>query len=49
MSVLYGDEIINPNRELFINIEENIAHLKNAYQYYSVDINSSRLSCIRLF
>jgi hypothetical protein len=35
MSVSYGDEIIIPSRDLFINIEENIAHLKEAYQYYS--------------
>ena len=49
MSVSYGDEIINPNRDLFFNIEENIAHLKEAYQYYSGVINNSKHSCIRFF
>ena len=49
MSVLYGDEIIILSRDLFINIEENIAHLTKAYQYYSGDINNSKHSCIRFF
>lgn len=44
-----GEEIITSDKDYFFDIQENIVHLTQAYNYYGADITNSRHNLIRFF
>lgn len=44
-----GEEIITSDKDFFFDIQEDIVHLTDAFNYYGADITNSRHNLIRFF